>query len=420
MIRPDAISSPPSSAHCESRRQSPRAVRRPIVVLAASAIAVFSACNVREAALNELTYHSLPQSTGRLSDGFTIPFAVVERGDGLVLATDVAHQEIWLADFARGSRELFGRRGDGPGEYRAVHHLLPLVSDSVAVVSSAIPYRVSVVSGDGQPVRTRILSQFASLAQSAFDFEEFPQVSRADSLGRLYGARLAFSGSRAGITYLDSVPIMRLSMGQQEIDTVAFFDVGEQAASRRPHGKDESYSIGKGIFAAVNDWTTLRDGTIVAVDARTYTLTFLNLSRPLKAIPVRHRHPKFPVDKRQWNRYVDSLARATRTRWQREGSAMSVRMGTQFNQRDLKDNIRTPDMPDSWPPVLTSVTRMKLANGFLWIPVAGPDSPNRQYWDVVRTSVRNVETEYEKGALTQISAPFFYIATSVRKSHWCR
>lgn len=54
---------------------------------------------------------------------------------------------------------------------------------------------------------------------------------------------------------------------------------------------------------------------------------------------------------------------------------MSVSMGTQFNQRDL---------------------------------------------DVVRTSVRNVETEYEKGALTQISAPFFYIATSVRKSRWCR
>ncbi len=365
-------------------RSVPRAgFRRYNLVLFAWAYLFLCACAAHEPTQAEATLDVLPPASGRLSDGFTVPHSFVERSDGMVLASDVAHREVWLTDFDVGGRQLFGRRGNGPGEYRDVHQLLPVGGDSVAIIASTIPYRVSVVAPDGQPVRTRLLSRFASVQQAAYDFEEYPQLSRADTLGRMYGARLPFSSSIGGLTYLDSVPIMRLDWRKSKIDTVAFFELGEQAASRRPRGADQSYSLGKGIFAAVNDWTVLSDGTVVAVDARSYSLVFVSEDGSVKNVPVLQKPPAYPIDQREWDRYFDSLARVTVARVQRATGEVSARVGKRLGSPSPEKSIRKPAKPDFWPPVLTSVARIKLANGLLWVPVAGSYTPKRQYWHVI-------------------------------------
>jgi hypothetical protein len=387
MIRTDAISlqQPEQSPALVREHRGSHSHRRRLrgAAVAALVVAGSGTCTSSDTQLAAGRFSPLPQATQRLSDGFTIPRSFVERTDGLVLATDVAHREIWLVDFARGTRRPFGRQGDGPGEFRGILELLPLRGDSVAAVSAQIPYRVSIISGDGTPVRTRALSRFDSPAQAAFDFDQAPRLSRWDSSGRLYGSRAPVVGGANGLVYLDSVPIMRLDPNDDDIDTVAFSVVGEQAASRRPNGKDATYVLGKGVFAALNDWTVLRDGTVVTLDAGAYSLTFSSRSGASRTIPVRPAHSRTPISDRQWKRHLDSAAGALDARIRRSTAELSARLGAELGSRALSSNVRVPVRPEFWPPVLTSVSRMKLASDLLWIPVSGPESPVRQYWDIV-------------------------------------
>src|SRR5688572_11554356 len=59
---------------------------------------------------------------------------IFELRDGRVIVLDRLDGNVRLADLRTGVSSVVGRIGNGPGEYRAPHDLIPLGGDSVGVV----------------------------------------------------------------------------------------------------------------------------------------------------------------------------------------------------------------------------------------------------------------------------------------------
>ena len=55
----------------------------------------------------------------------------LELRSGLVLMVDAAEMDLVVVDFAKGTRAILGRKGSGPGEYRAPGAILQVPGDTI-------------------------------------------------------------------------------------------------------------------------------------------------------------------------------------------------------------------------------------------------------------------------------------------------
>lgn len=379
----------------------------------AGSLAFSSGCTERAPSRVSSEWSTLPAADARLLEGFTTPGAVVERANGKALVSDRRHRELWLVDFTTGRRTPFGRSGDGPGEFRSVHAVLPMAADSVAVLSHGVPYRVSILTDEGRPIRTWTMGNFISFAEAALKFESYPVLEYADTAGRFYGARVALGGTSGSIEYMDSVPIMRVELSTERIDTVAIFHTGEWGSFRRPTADSLHYRAGRGVYAAINDWTVTPDGTLVMLDAKSYTITLVSPSGSVRRVPVKNPHPKYEIGAREWQRHSDSATRVVGLRMKQSLGQISARMGTRLQTPDYRNLVMSPESPVFWPPVLTSSAPMKTANSMLWIPVTGPESPRRKYWDVVSLdgTVKQSFVSDRNQYLLEVTSEHLYMVT---------
>ncbi len=154
----------------------------------------------------------LAPATWTSAESFTHVSSVRELRDGSVLVVDPSESSLWhiSADGVRSTS--LGRRGDGPGEYRALRDVFALPNDSTLLVD-AYSKRLSVLSGarfvhTTAPLDTRGEVRGANaagqvlLVQNLPDPNPRPGVSAsnetADSLRLILRARASDQASVAG------------------------------------------------------------------------------------------------------------------------------------------------------------------------------------------------------------------------------
>ncbi len=351
----------------------------------------------------------LPGATEQLADGYTMPHSVLERSDGRVLISDRRHRELWLADFGSGARTAFGVSGDGPGEYRSVHEVLPLRKDSVGVVAFGAPYLISVVSPDGVPARTaRLGDEFGMGAQGQSIFE-LPMITRADSSGRLYGVPSRGRSRRGDGANEPMLPVVRFDSPGSTPDTTCRMLRGEQAEPENDPDDRLRWRLGRGGFAARNDWAVLPDGTVVLINAATYELAFCRAARVERRAQVLT-STRIAVDPKAYHIHLDSLEAFARQSMLSAFALIDAGKGSASGESPALSFERSAP-PEFLPPVLVDAVRRTRASAYrLWIPVSGPDSPMREYWDVIDTlGVRHARYVLPVGTeLRAVSPQFVY------------
>jgi hypothetical protein len=350
-------------------------------LLPLAAIVVLSACQSQQT--KERADVELPKPLETLSDGYSLPWSIVERGDHTVLVADRKEWEIWRVDFASGDRQLLGSTGDGPGEFRWFSEVLTVHEDSIAVVAFGAPYKLALLSPSGRPVRTVLLSDPAGFDARGVTLRDLPMFSRSDANGNLYGApsrgpqetTTNVSGSR--------VPIVRLALSDGRSDTLAWMPIGESNQAARDSGSVRRYRLSRGLYSAANDWAVFPDGTIVWIDAATYTLTFSEPSGRARVVKV-NTPETIPVNPKEFEAYTDSsIAEIQHI----VGKGMSILSGGSGARKgNAETQFIRPAPPTQLPPVLANAVRRILATtNQLWVPVAGHKSPAAEYWDVLDT-----------------------------------
>jgi hypothetical protein len=352
---------------------------------------------------------ALPEATQVLPDGYTMPHSVLERPDGRVLVSDRRHRELWLTDFGTGARTTFGTSGDGPGEYRRVQEVLPLAGDSVGVVAFGAPYLISVLSPEGRPARTARLGDEYGRGGAGESLSQMPIMTRADSAGRLYGVPTLGRSPAGKAAGEPELAVVRLASPGSAPDTVCWLPRGEMAEPENDSTNRLRWTLGRGFFAARNDWAVLPDGTVVLINAATYELAFCRGARTVRTVQVPAPR-RIAVKASAYHAHLDSTEAFARQSMLSaaaliaagKGGAAAVPPSLQFER---------PEPPEFFSPVLVDAVRRTRASAYrLWIPVSGPDSPMREYWDVIDTlGVRHARYVLPIGTeLRAVSPKFVY------------
>lgn len=359
----------------------------------------------RQRAESDSSVLELPAADGALTDGFTLPFSLIERDKGSALLSDRMHSEVWIVDFVSGSRQPWGRRGEGPGEFQFVAELFRLPDDSIGVFALMVPSRLSILDAEGRPARTVRLGTDDGGSLDVPGFDEYPMLTRADSSFRLYGDRIGLQRAPGGLRRLDSVPIMRFDPSSAGVDTVDWLHIGEKTGWTAPTAASPWFEIGHGAFAARNDWTVLPDGTTVTVDARRFHVRFRSPGGNVRDVAVSHVEPP-SIEDRAWQRHVDSSIRSAKDTPMYRGGITRSESGPR------PPEIRVPPQPQRFPPVLAGLARVHAAGWLVWVPTAGSASPTQQYWTVIDTlgEVRSRFRLPARHELVAVTESYMYVS----------
>jgi hypothetical protein len=362
---------------------------------------------------NEPASAGLPAVDGVANDTFTSPDAFVELSDGRVIISDPPHGELWAVDFTSGDRTPFGRRGDGPGEFRYVQQVIRLAGDSLAVVSTGPQVRVAILAPDGVPTRTLTLDSDPSSAATinARGYTEWPaQPEYSDAAGHLYGARPRLPlGMEFEPTALGEYQLVRVDPGTGRTDSVGRVPASMDGTRPRALNDGSGFEIDllPGPFTAQMAWTILGDGTLVIVDGEQYDVTFQNGD---SVRDVRVPAAQVNVTPEAWARYTDTAAPSLQQRM-RGGVPMDGPAGV-----PPRWEVRVPPPPTAMPSTLAGPRRRLLTDGRdVWVPVPqpGPDPLANERWDVIDArGERRMTLELPaRTVLLGVSTRFLYTAT---------
>ncbi len=129
------------------------------LVRCVSALAIVSVLASASSGGQQLQVRELPKPTREIDDPFSLVGAAIEIRGNQLLVTDGAEQQLFIVDFAKGTRTALGRQGSGPGEYRAPAGLFRLHGDTIWVLDAA---QMRVAAGCGSSARYL----FAAVANS--------------------------------------------------------------------------------------------------------------------------------------------------------------------------------------------------------------------------------------------------------------
>lgn len=371
-------------------------------------LSLLSACTTSNdrTAPAKLAVDVLPVATAdaSITERFTAVGDLIEVDDSLVIVNDVREESVWLLNFASGSRALFGRRGDGPGEYRFPASILRLGEDSIGIASAGPQPRLALLSTRGVPLGTRTLElpRVVSSGANTPTFDEWPpQPTMADGRGYLYGVRPRTPvGFEPIPPEQDRQVLVRFNLSLTRIDTIAALRPTGAYRGRLVAGELE-YDLPLGPFEVSDAWGVLSDGTVVVVDEQTYTLTAYT-ERGEASAPQAVTHSTRALAPADWQQFVDS-ARTALLALFNSGPSM---VGALTAAR-----VRVPEAPTSFPPVAVDRTRRVLQDGeMLWIPVNRDAAQAHEQWDVLRADGR-VVARYELPPslrLIAVSARHFY------------
>ncbi len=335
-------------------------------------------------------FHAWATRIDTVPGDYTHVVWLVEAGDSVFIFADPAERSAWRIDLAAGTRELFGTRGDGPGEYRLPGRIVKIHPDSVALFTGPIssPFPVlSVHTGTGRTHAFRERGQSAR-PDDALRVLALPMLAAADTLGNVYGAPGRFVPAideKGNPTYpgIDSIPIVRFSLDGTEVDTLAYLPVGEPMRQPVVNGDgSRSTWIPLGPYGAHNAWHVSADGRLLLVDAGRYEVRVIGRDGRETA-RWEFSAPRIPVSSGGWEAHAQRAGGVSREMLQRSIERLPLPSG----QRAMPVSQRlVPDMPRVLPPVAFHgelVRAIHAVGHFAFIPVNLADPPEVEYWDVL-------------------------------------
>jgi len=345
-----------------------------------TALTVVGALASRPGVAQQVAVRELPKPVREIADPFSLVSGAIEIRGGQLLAIDGADQQLFVIDFAKGSRTALGRQGSGPGEYRAPAGLFRLPGDTIWVLDAA-QMRIAAFSPDLKPGTAfpfLLFDQQSSMALSGPYF--------ADSRGRVYGSAMpikaAQSGSGAKLQIPDTVGVVRVDArdkdkgSRTEITRVRIRSTGTPEMQRS--GNTLKYTMAFPGLVPSDVWTVFPDGRVAIVRGGPYTVEFIAADGK-KSTPVSVPYERFKV--------TDDDKKAELVEAKRE-------MGDQQKavQKMMPANFSMTfelTAPDKWPneyPAVGGFAIIPAADGKLWVKRAIPVRRGREQWDVIDRS----------------------------------
>jgi hypothetical protein len=229
-----------------------------------------------------------------IPEPFTKISGVQELSGALAVATDNMEAKVLLLDFARGTVEQIGSKGDGPNEYR--YPSRPIAAPGGAYVFDTYMRRAFMIGRDGK------ISAMKTLPEGPL-----ARVRSADGAGRVYFEGSDFDPNTGGFS--DSLPVVRWDPNTNRVDRVARVYGGGRVIIQRGRGKA---SLAREItpFPHLDAWTALPDGRLALLRHEPFRIDFVSTTgattagQPIPTTPI-------PVTARErdWYRKVNTPPR---------------------------------------------------------------------------------------------------------------
>jgi hypothetical protein len=330
----------------------------------------------------QVTARDLPKPVKEIEDPFSMIGGAMELKSGQVLMIDVAEMDLVLVDFAKGTRTIVGRKGSGPGEYRAPQAMMIVPGDSVWVFDGGqmrfVTYGPDMKAGATVPMMT--FDQATSTAMTA------PMVG--DRKGRFYASAMKIemgrsggSGGRGGTMQMgipDSVGLMRVDPrkpeAREELARVKF-PVSGKPEMKQVNERLLRYTLAFPGLVAADAWAVFADGRVAIVRNNPYSVEFIAADGK-KSAPVRVAYTQIPVTEADKKAEMDEAQRLMKEQSKAVQKMMPNNITMEFEMLP----------PVSWPatyPAVSPLGAMAAPDGRLWVKRSVPAREGREMWDVI-------------------------------------
>lgn len=346
-----------------------------LLVRSCSALAVATVVAAQAPPAQQLALRDLPKPSHEIEDPFSFVSGAVEIKGGRLIVIDGLEMQLFVIDFAKGTRTSLGRQGSGPGEYRMPTGVFRMRGDTIWTLDAG-QMRIAAFNPDLTPGTAFPFLMFDQQNSSALSAPFF-----SDDRGRLYAASMVIQGARTStggsMQFPDSVGVVRMDArdraARSEIARVRFPTSGKP--EMQVAGTSIKYKMAFPGLVASDVWAAFPDGRVVIVRGASYTVEFIGADGKHSA-PTRVAYERIKVTDEDKKAEMDEAKRVAAEQLKAVRKSMPANMTLAFEL--------TP--PAQWPneyPALSGVAGLPAPDGTLWVKRAIPVRRGREQWDVI-------------------------------------
>ena len=340
--------------------------------------ALAAALPVAAAGSQAVPLKDLPKPSHEIEDPFSSVAAAVEGKDGRVIMIDGLETQLFVVDFAKGTRTPLGRQGSGPGEYRIPAAIFRIRGDTIWTLDAG-QMRVVAFNPDLTPGAAFPFLLFDQQSASALSAPFF-----SDNRGRLYASSMAIQGTQRGagsgaLQFPDSVGVVRVDArdksARSEVTRIRFRVSGKPEMQVSDGGTKIKYTMAFPGLVPSDAWTVFPDGRIAIIRGAAYTVEFIG-SDGKRSPPVKIDYERYKVTDEDKKAEMDDAKREIAEQQKAMRKVMPANVNFSFELT----------APDKWPnefPPIAGVSAFAAPNGSLWIKRAIPVRRGREQWDVI-------------------------------------
>ena len=340
--------------------------------------AVAAGLPIAAAGSQAVALKDLPKPTHEIEDPFSAISAAVEGKDGRVIVVDGLETQLFVVDFAKGTRTPLGRQGSGPGEYRIPAAVFRIRGDTIWTLDAG-QMRVVAFNPDLTPGVTFPFLMFDQQNGSALSAPFF-----TDNRGRLYASSMSIQGTRGGpgsgaLQFPDSVGVVRMDArdksARAEITRIRFRVSGKPEMQVSDGGSKIKYTMAFPGLVPSDAWTVFPDGRVAIIRGAAYTVEFIG-SDGKRSPPLKIDYERIKVTDEDKKAEIEEAKRELAEQQKAMRKVMPANVNFSFE-------LTAPEKwPNEYPPV-AGVAAFAAPNGSLWIKRAIPVRLRREQWDVI-------------------------------------
>jgi hypothetical protein len=330
----------------------------------------------------QVTPRDLPKPVKEIEDPFSMIAGALELKSGQVIMIDMAEMDLVLVDFTKGTRTILGRKGSGPGEYRAPQAMMVVPGDSLWVFDAG-QMRFASWGPDMKAGATIPMMTFDQTTGTALTS---PMVG--DRKGRFYASSMKMEMGRSGgaggrggnvqMSIPDSVGVVRVDPRNPETRTELArvkFPVSGKPEMKQLGERNLKYTLQFPGLVAADAWAVFPDGRVAIVRSAGYTVEFIAADGK-KSAPVKIAYAQIPVTEADKKAEMDEAQRLMKEQSKAVQKMMPNNITMEFEMLP----------PASWPatyPAVSPLGAMAAPDGRLWVKRSVPAREGREMWDVI-------------------------------------
>ncbi|MGQ0643052.1 MAG: hypothetical protein ACT4P6_20085 [Gemmatimonadaceae bacterium] len=324
----------------------------------------------------QIALRDLPKPSQEIEDPFSSVTAAVEIKGGQVVVVDGLETQLFVVDFAKGTRSSLGRQGSGPGEYRIPAGVFRLHGDTIWALDAG-QMRVVVFNPDLSPGTGFPFLMFDQQSSSALTAPFF-----SDARGRLYASSMSIQAARSGATgglmqFPDSVGVVRVDArdksARSELTRVRFRTSGKP--EMQVSGSNVKYTMAFPGLVASDAWVVFPDGRVAILRGSPYTVEFIAADGK-RTGPIKIDYERIKVTDEDKKAEMEEAKREIAEQQKAMRKVMPANVTFSFD-------LTAPDKwPNEFPPV-AGISGLAAPDGSLWIKRAIPVRRGREQWDVI-------------------------------------